>query len=206
MARPMTRRAAEGAPGALIGPNAVTRLAEALLEMEGEGVSAAIFDAAGQERHLTEPPAAMVPEDDVARLHLALHDALGPWRAAEIAWRAGELTAAYLLVHRIPGPAQFLLRLLPSRLAARIMAGAIARHAWTFAGSGRFSWRLEKALTLTVKGGPVARLLTTEEPACHYYAATFEGVFAAVLGGSVSVHETACEASGAEACVFELRW
>lgn len=206
MARPMTRRAAKGGPGALIGPNAVTRLAEALGEMEGEGVRAAIFGAAGQVGHLTEPPAAMVPEGDVGRLHLALHEALGPWRATKIAWRAGELTAAYLLAHRIPGPAQSLLRLLPPRLAARIMARAIVRHAWTFAGSGRFSWRLEEALTLTIKGGPVARLLTTEEPACHYCAATFEGVFAAVLGGSVTVHETACEASGAEACVFELRW
>lgn len=206
MAKPMTRRAAEGSPRALIGPNAVTRLAEALGEMEGEGVRAAIFGAAGQERHLAQPPAAMVPEADVARLHLALHQALGPWRAAEITWRAGELTAVYLLAHRIPGPAQFLLRLLPPRLAARIMAGAIARHAWTFAGSGRFSWRLEEALTLTIEGGPVARLLTTEEPACHYYAATFEGVFAAVMGQSVTVHETACEASGAEACAFELRW
>ena len=202
----MTTRAAEGAPGALIGPNAVTRLAEALLEMEGEGVRAAIFDAADQGTHLAQPPAAMVPEDDVARLHLALHDALGPWRAAEIAWRAGELTAAYLLAHRIPASAQFLLRLLPPRLAARIMVRAIARHAWTFAGSGRFSWRLEKALILTIKGGPVARLLIAEEPACHYYAATFEGVFAAVLGGSVTVRETACEASGAETCVFELIW
>lgn len=202
----MTGRAAEGAPGALIGPNAVTRLAEALGEMEGEGVRAAVFGVAGQGARLMQPPAAMVPEEDVARLHQALHDALGPWRAAEVSWRAGELTAAYLLAHRIPRLAQRILRLLPARLAARIMAGAIARHAWTFAGSGRFSWRLERGLVLTIKGGPVARLLTTQEPACHYYAATFEGVFAAVVGEAVTVRETACEASGGDACVFALSW
>jgi divinyl protochlorophyllide a 8-vinyl-reductase len=86
------------------------------------------------------------------------------------------------------------------------MVNAIARHAWTFAGSGLFSFRLGETLELRLAGGPVASLITADAPVCHYYAATFAGVFAAILGDKVKVTETACTASGAEACVFILRW
>jgi len=40
--------------------------------------------------------------------------------------------------NRIPRAAQLVLRLLPAAPAGRILAGAIVRNAWTFAGSGRF--------------------------------------------------------------------
>jgi hypothetical protein len=59
--------------------------------------------------------------------------------AAEVARSAGRRTADYLLAHRIPKPVQALLKALPARLAARVLLSAIARHAWTFAGSGVFS-------------------------------------------------------------------
>ena len=47
-------------------------------------------------------------------------------------------TGDYLLAHRIPKPVQALLKRLPAPLAARVLLAAITRHAWTFAGSGRF--------------------------------------------------------------------
>ncbi len=195
-----------GDRGAVVGPNAIIRVAEALGTMEGEGVRRAVFAEAGLSHRLREPPTDMVDEQEVARLQLALHDVLGPHRSLDVAREAGRLTALYLLAHRIPRLAQIALRLAPKRLAARLMAGAIARHSWTFAGSGAFSFVIGQGIDLVIRGGPVCRLIEAEEPACAYYAATFEGVFGAVLGPSVRVVETRCEACGAEACRFELSW
>jgi divinyl protochlorophyllide a 8-vinyl-reductase len=57
-----------------------------------------------------------------------------------------------------------------------------------------------------LEGSPICKGLETHEPACAYFAATFERVFAEMLGPSVQVVETACEATGATACVFEVDW
>jgi divinyl protochlorophyllide a 8-vinyl-reductase len=48
--------------------------------------------------------------------------------------------------------------------------------------------------------------LQADAPACGYYAATFEGLFAALVHRRARVVEVACEAQGAPACVFEVRW
>jgi divinyl protochlorophyllide a 8-vinyl-reductase len=205
------RRAAPGAganPAGRMGPNAVTRLAEALDIREGREVCRHVFAAAGLLGHLDDPPTHMVDEADVARLHRALVADIGPRRAAEASWVAGRLTGDYLLAHRIPAPAQAVLRLLPRRLAAALLAKAIARHSWTFAGSGSFSYAFQRdpQLVLALSGSPVCRLLRTQEPACHYFAGAFECVFAAVLGPTARVTETRCEAAGDTACRFEVRW
>jgi len=189
-----------------IGPNAVTRLAEALRELHDASICRGVFAAAGLERHLETAPTEMVDENDAARLHRALVDALGVEAATRVAQRAGGLTGDYLLAHRIPKPAQVLLRLVPRRLAASVLVKAIARHAWTFAGSGAFSYEFAPGLRLRLRGGPICRLLSSEEPACAYFAATFERVFGAMLGQGVRVIETECEAQGATACIFEVRW
>jgi hypothetical protein len=59
-------------------------------------------------------------------------------QAGAILAKAGQGTADYILAHRIPGPAKALIRALPAPLGARLLTAAIARHAWTFTGSGRF--------------------------------------------------------------------
>ncbi len=125
-----------GLAGARIGPNAITRVAEALRSQRGEAATQQLFAVAGLSHHLDRPPERMVAEADVIALHAALRQLPG-WRL--IARDAGQRTAGYLLAHRIPRPVRLLLRLLPARLAAQLLAGAIARHAWTFAGSGRFA-------------------------------------------------------------------
>jgi len=189
-----------------IGPNAVTRVAEALREMHGARICRDVFAAAGLERHLEAAPTQMVDESDAARLHRALVETLGFEPATMVAQRAGALTGDYLLAHRIPQPAQRLLRLLPRRLAAALLLRAITRHAWTFAGSGAFSYGFNPTLRLRLRGAPICRLVRSEAPACGYYAATFERVFAAMLGDSVQVVEMQCEAQGAPECVFNVSW
>jgi divinyl protochlorophyllide a 8-vinyl-reductase len=191
---------------ARIGPNAVTRLAEALVAVRGAGAARPVFERAGLAHRLSEPPERMVDEGEVIALHAALRESLPPDEAASIAWDAGRRTADYLLAHRIPTPMRVLLPRLPARLAAWILLSAIGRHAWTFAGSGRFVVLPGWPVRFSIAGGPLARGLCADAPACGYYAATFEGLFRALVHPATRVAETECEACGAPACVFEARW
>jgi divinyl protochlorophyllide a 8-vinyl-reductase len=185
-----------------IGPNAVTRLAEAL----GPSLAPEVFRAAGLAHRLADPPGRMVPESEVTALHHALREMLGEAGAEAMAREAGRLTALYLLGHRIPRPLQAVLTLLPATLAARILTQAIGNHAWTFAGSGSFRVLPGKPMRLEVAGGPIPRAGAADHPVCGYYAATFETLFRTLVSPRTQVEEIACEAMGAPACVFELRW
>jgi divinyl protochlorophyllide a 8-vinyl-reductase len=185
-----------------IGPNAVTRLAEAL----GPTRADRVFGAAGLSHRLADPPGSMVPEAEVTALHRAARAQLGEDAADAASREAGRLTALYLLANRIPRPLQAVLKRLPAGLAARILTGAIGRHAWTFAGSGRFRVLPGTPMRLEVAGGPIPRAGAAGHPVCGYYAATFETLFRALVSPRTQVAEVACEAMGAPACVFELRW
>lgn len=190
----------------LIGPHAITCAAQALQDSQGSILTKEIFTIAGLSRHLADPPTRMVEEREAARLHHCLNNILGMAHAAIVSRRAGTLTADYLLEHRIPKRAQRILRLLPRRIAANLLVRAIARHAWTFVGSGAFSYHLGPSLELTMSGAPICRLIRSDVPTCHYYAATFERVFAAMLGEQTRVAELRCQAQGVSTCVFDVRW
>jgi divinyl protochlorophyllide a 8-vinyl-reductase len=197
-----------------IGPNAVTRIAEALREARGEDAVTALFRDCGLLHHLRTPPETMVPESDVTVLHAGLRARLGLAEAAAVSEEAGRRTAAYLLAHRIPRPVQVLLRLLPPRPAARVLLGAIGRHSWTFSGSGRFRAEAGNPSTVAIEGCPLCRGAATRGaavsgaggPLCGYYAATLETLFRALVARGARATETQCEALGDPACVFTLRW
>ena len=197
-------------PAGRIGPNAITRLAEALPRRVGASTTREVFARAGLVHHLLEPPQHMVDETEVRRLHGALRDTLGETAALQLAREAGTLTARYLLAHRIPRPVQALLRVLPAPLAARLLLRAIAGHAWTFAGSGRFSHAVAPArqcqATLRLQNNPLCRELQSAHPACAFYAATFERLFRVLVDPDTVVTERTCAARGEPACVFEARW
>jgi divinyl protochlorophyllide a 8-vinyl-reductase len=191
---------------ARIGPNAITRVAEALRASEGDAATRALFGRAGLAEYLSHPPASMVPEADVARLHRLLRDALPGATARKISIDAGRRTGDYLLAHRIPRAVQRVLRRVPAPLASRVLLAAIRRHAWTFAGSGTFDATAAPRPRLTIAGNPLCRGLKASAPDCAYYAATFEHLFRALVHPAATVTEVACEATGAAACVFEVRW
>lgn len=190
---------------ALVGPNAVTRTLEVVRESLGEGAAERLAEAAGRPDWFTDPPGEMVSEAEVAALHGALRR-IWPEEAPALAAEAGRRTGAYILAHRIPRPAQAVLRLLPPRLAAGSLSKAIARHAWTFAGSGRFAapggrpWRVEIAANPFVAGE------RSEAPLCHWHAAVFETLFRALVHPRARARETCCAAMGAPACVFVIDW
>jgi divinyl protochlorophyllide a 8-vinyl-reductase len=207
--------AAIGAGPARIGPNAITRVAEALGRLGGPTLAESVFERAGLGALLRSPPTQMVDEQEVIRLHQALRAALDPTAVERVARDAGERTARYLLADRIPRPVQALLRRLPAPWAARVLLHAIARHAWTFTGSGRFAWsqtgwraasRGGEPVRLTLHDNPTCRGIRTEAPACAYHAAVFETLFATLVHPAARVNETSCEASGGDACRFEVRW
>jgi divinyl protochlorophyllide a 8-vinyl-reductase len=197
---------ASGRDAGRIGPNAVVRLAEALESQVGRTQARAVFLAAGQPQFLAAAPEAMVDECVVTALYASLRGTLGSAAAAVAARRAGELTGDYLLARRIPAAVRGVLKMLPSSLAAPLLVDAIRRHAWTFAGSGRFTVAGRRPLRLSITGCPICRGASSPTVLCDYYAATFERLFAALVCTRCTVRETGCAATGSPACVFEVRW
>jgi len=202
----MSVPAAVDAHSARIGPNAIIQTLAALRERVGGAVTEDLLRAAGLSRYSAEAPSAMVPEQDVSELFHALRGRLDESEAAACARLAGDKTAEYILAHRIPRPAQVVLRLLPPRLAGPVLLASIIKHTWTFAGSGSVSVPRRTPVRIVIAGCPVCRGSRAAAPACGYYAATFEGLFRALVTSRARVAEIACEATGAQSCVFEVRW
>lgn len=185
-----------------IGPNAILQLLPVLEARGGDALSRAVLADAGLDR---APAAdAMVDERVVAAVHHAVRARLaGDARA--VAVEAGRRTADYILAHRIPRLAQAVIRILPRAVAARILARAIAAHAWTFAGTGRFRIAGTRPLAFEIADNPLIRGETAAAPLCDWHAAVLERLFGALVDPDARVVETACAAAGAPACRFELR-
>ena len=185
---------------AKIGPNAVLQHLPVLDAEIGEALRNALLYRA----EIEEPPAdaGMLPEDQVARLHNAVRLYL-PDRAARIQRAAGLATGEYILAHRIPALAQRLIRALPAPLGARLLAAAIAKHAWTFAGSGKFRVVSHAPLVFEIAKNPLAQM-GAHAPICHWHAAVFERLFSELVWPSTHVQEVSCSATGAPACRFQI--
>ncbi len=188
-----------------IGPNAVSRVLEALQSGEGYETTNRVFREAKLASYLAQPPDSMVPEQEVARLHQALIGCVGPARARAISRDAGQLTAEYLLENRIPAWLQPLLRLLPAALSGRALLRAISKNSWTFSGSARFSFTSRPAWAISLEGCPLCARMHTDVPACDYYATTFEHLFRELVSPGARVLEVECQAAGARACVFSIQ-
>lgn len=168
-------------PGARIGPNAVLQIAAVLADRHGPDVRDRVFDRAGLSHWIAAPPREMVPERDVARLHVALARELGAPVADLVAREAGARTARYILAHRIPPLAQRVLRWMPARLASPVLLAAIRRHAWTFAGSAAFRAAPGPPVALTLTGCCLCRTTLAGGRLGTFYAATFEGLFQSLV-------------------------
>ncbi len=181
--------------GARIGPNAVTQVAAALRASHGEATAQRVFHTAGLDGLLADPPDTMTDERQVAALHRALADELGP-DAAAVSREAGLRTGDYILAHRIPAPVRGLLKALPAPLAGWLLLAAIRRHAWTFAGSGRFAAHAGRESVVEIADNPIA------VSGCPWHAAVFERLFQALVSPRAKVRQTASCADGAPACRF----
>jgi len=184
---------------ACVGPNAVTRLAEALLARTDQATTSAVFFAAGAQHLLVHPPAKMVDEIIVRQLYRALFERLPEQEASLIAHDAGERTAHYLLANRIPAPARLILRMLPARLSLRLLLRAIRHHAWTFAGSGQFQARPGRRACVSISHNPMPM------PGCVWQVAVFETLFRSLVSRSCQVRHVQCEQVAGPRCEFEIR-
>ncbi len=185
---------------ARIGPNAILQLVPVLDRAIGNRARRGLFVEAGVA--LPPPDAGMLPETEVVRLHRSLWFWL-PTLAPDILRQAGLSTADYILANRIPLLAQRAIRLMPAPLAARVLARAIAKHAWTFAGSGQFNVEGSRPLTLAIRQNPLATG-TPNHASCHWHAAVFERLFSTLVWPAVQVSETCCCAAGDPLCRFIL--
>ncbi|MDG4650479.1 bacteriochlorophyll 4-vinyl reductase [Roseibacterium sp. SDUM158017] len=190
-------------PGGRIGPNAILQLVPVLENAAGPEATAHVLAMAGVIA-LPDPDAGLVDEAPAARLHQAMRAEL-PNVAPALAREAGRRTGDYILGRRIPRPARGLLRLLPARLSAPLLARAVARHAWTFCGSGGFRLASTWPVAFEIDDNPVVRGERSDVPLCDWHAAVFERLFSALCGGGWHCREVACCAQGAPACRFELR-
>jgi divinyl protochlorophyllide a 8-vinyl-reductase len=144
----------------------------------------------------------MLPEADCAAVHQAVRRLMpGPEGLLE---EAGIATGDYILAHRIPKLAQAVLRLLPGNLAAPVLTRAIARHSWTFAGTGDFRVEGARPLIVSVARNPLVAGRRVDTPQCIWHVAVFRRLYGRLVWPSVEVREVACCACGDVACRFEI--
>lgn len=189
-------------PPARIGPNAIIQTGQALSALHGPGAARLIFEAAGLGRYIGVLPTTMIDEREPVVLFAAIQATLPPAEADRVLAEAGHRTGHYILENRIPPIARQILPKLPTGLSSRLLVSAIARHAWTFAGSGRFEGRvagwIKPRVRLEIVGNPLAT------PGCPWHGATFKRLFDRLCGSNQAARHLECCASGGNRCVTEL--
>lgn len=186
-----------------IGPNAIIQVVAVLENWLGSESASEILQSVGLGHYADVPPVDMVSERDVADLHAAVWSKL-PQMAEDILYEAGLRTGNYLLAHRIPRFVQPFLRMLPAAWSAQILAKAIARHAYTFAGSGLFTHPAGKPFRFYIHHGPLCQV--PHAGSCAFYRGTFAKIFQRLVHRHSGVQETQCESYGAGYCEFRIDW
>lgn len=185
----------------LIGPNAILQLLPILDRLGGPEKRDQLLAEAG----IFDLPdgTSMIPEGDAARLHHQLRRA-EPEIAPVLAAHAGLETANYILKHRIPTPAQWVLKTLPRAPAARLLSRAIAQHAWTFVGSGRLD--VIDPWTFEIRNNPLIRGEHSDHCLCDWHTGVFRQLYQTLVTQRCGCVETCCGAQGAGTpCRFEIR-
>jgi divinyl protochlorophyllide a 8-vinyl-reductase len=188
------------AKAARIGPNTVLQLEQALIETGGDALARRIFAEAGFLGLLRYRPCGMIDEAIPAVLFKMLFASLPEEVARCIASRAGDLTGRYILKHRIPRAARTLLKALPSEWAAPILLRSIARHSWTFAGSGTCTVQTGCPAGITIQSNPLAM------PGCAWHQSVFEALMRALVSARTRVRHVTCCNEGSPDCQFLLDW
>lgn len=186
------------APAGVVGPNAVIQVGGALIDALGIDRARSVFAEAGIPRLLDHPPERMIDQAIAASLLTGLWQTLPSTTACAIAAEAGRRTADYVITHRIPRVARWLLAAAPPRLAAPLLLTAIRRNAWTFAGSGDCTVHRSPHMSIEISDNPLAM------PGCVWHRAVFERLFHRLVAHDTGVRHTACCSRGAEFCRFEI--
>ncbi|RBP11318.1 divinyl protochlorophyllide a 8-vinyl-reductase [Roseiarcus fermentans] len=189
---------------AVVGPNAAIQLIGVLRARTDPETLRRILAAAGVPEWEARPPDRMVDERPVAALHRATRAGLDAEPGKAILTEAGSRTGDYILANRIPAAARAVLKPLPSWLSSRLLARAIATHAWTFVGSGRFRCDRGDGLAFEIAMNPFCAGESSADPVCVWHAAVFRRLFDALVSRNTRVVETHCCARGDPCCRFAL--
>ncbi len=186
-------------PPAVIGPNAVIQLGNALRARLGEDMAQRIYEAAGCALLLDTPPNEMIDERVPARLFGQLWRTLPAATARAIARDAGRRTGRYILKTRIPRLASVSFRSLPQWLASRLLLSAIQKNAWTFAGSGTCRTKSGIPATIEIARNPLRM------PGGVWHEAVFAELFEALVSSDIDVRYVGGLDGTEVACRFEIR-
>jgi divinyl protochlorophyllide a 8-vinyl-reductase len=184
----------------MVGPNAIIQIAAALRAAGGEAKARQVFAAANLTALLSTPPEHMVDQAVAGCLHDALRNTIPGPEAERIARDAGCRTADYLLANRIPQAVQWLMKILPATLSARILLKAMQANAWTYAGTGNVRTAPGNPCVLTITHNPLA------QPGCPWHCGVFERLFQTLVHNNAAVAYVSCRACGTDTCRFEVSW
>lgn len=200
----LSDRTAVRAPAARIGPNTIIQLAHVLRDRYGDYFAGALlFESTGYA--MTALPGAMVDEREAQAFVRVVMRELGEHDGARVLHEAGHRTADYLMAHRIPRPAQWIMKALPARAGLAVLLKAMRANAWTFAGSGSFSVHTHRrGADLSFHRCAMCRDMYSDAPVCDFYAGTFEHLIRTLVAPQAHVTEVECEAQGAACCRFEV--
>lgn len=193
-----TVRPAAVHPPAVIGPNSVIQLGEALRDCLGTEMARQIYDSAGCGSLLYQPPDEMIDERVPAALFRQLWRVLPAASARSVAVEAGRRTGRYILERRIPSFAHLALRSLPRSIAVRLLLSAIQKNTWTFVGSGTCKITPGCPATIEIERNPLRM------PGGVWHEAVFAELFGSLVGRGVGVRYVADLARDEDICRFEV--
>ena len=185
---------------AKIGPNSIIQTVSALEAKYGKAEADARLTVAGQGHLIGNLPSEMVEEEKFHNLVKSLDKELDSDVLAELLNDSGQRTAAYLLKVRIPGFFQTLLKPLPSGLAFKLLLFAISKNAWTFAGSGDFSYTTGKTPEITVKV-----TYPTLPVVGNFYLGTFTKLLRELVNPDTKIDASITGESGDILCKYTCR-
>lgn len=182
---------------AVIGPNTVIQLRNALDAGEPPVTGRFIFEDAGCLAYYDSLPDKMVSEAIPQALYRSLFRHAPRDEALEIASDSGRRTAEYVMLNRIPSPVRYLLKVLPGPLSARLLLDAIEKNAWTFVGSGTCFTRFGEPSLIEISHNPL------KMPGCAWHTAVFQTMFEALVSPtSLVVHDDGCSSRRDGLCRF----
>lgn len=192
-------------PTGQIGPNSIIQTVRALKEIIGENPTCTLLEGAGLAAYLEYKPDHMIDEAEFLALAKVLFAKLDTSTLKAVMRRSGNLTGKYVLTFRIPKPVQQLMKFLPPQLRLRLLLKAIGKNAWTFVGSGTYSFTLKPQPEITIEHSIFHTVATDAMLACSYYTGAFEMLINTMVSPKLRIEEVACVASQAEHCTFTIR-
>ncbi len=180
-----------------IGPNSIIQTVAALETTYGKKKSEAMLRKIGQGYLIGNLPKEMVEEAKFHSLVIALQKEIGDTATSGILKVSGERTARYLLKVRIPGIFQQLVKLLPPRPAFRLFLFAISKNAWTFAGSGEFSYTMNRPPEITVKV-----TFPSHQVVGNFYLGTFTALLQELVNPTTKIKADILKENGNIRCKY----